>query len=255
MEGFSPQTSFGPQVAATYDDELRGDEAAATDFLASLVDGHTCGEPSGEPSGELSRALEFAIGTGRIALPLSERGVRVDGIELSAAMIERLRAKPGGAALDVHLGDMTATRTGRRYGLVYLVFNTIFNLLRQEEQVACFENAAMHLGEGGVFVVEAAVPSAWLPSEAYARPERITATSVTLDVCTYDPVTQLLEENQVRIGTDGIAMMPISCRLAWPSELDLMARLVGLRLRERWGGWHHQPYTGRDLHVSVYEQA
>lgn len=247
MEGFTPQTSFGPQVAATYDDEPRGDEAVAADFLAGLL--------TRADSGPSARALEFAIGTGRIALPLAERGVRVDGIELSAAMIERLRTKPGGTDLDVHLGDMTATRTGRRYGLVYLVFNTIFNLLTQDEQVACFDNAARQLECDGVFVVEAAVPSAWLPSEAYARPERVTATSVTLDVCTYDPVTQVLDENHVRIGAEGIAMMPISCRLTWPSELDLMARLAGLRLRERWGGWQRQPYTGRDLHVSVYERA
>ncbi len=246
MEGFRPETSFGPQVAATYDDEPRGDESAAADFLAGLLTAASPGQ---------AHALEFAIGTGRIALPLRARGVRVDGIELSEAMVERLREKPGGADLDVRIGDMARERTDRRYGLVYLVFNTFFNLLTQDEQVACVENAARHLDDDGVFVVEAAVPSAWLPSEAYARPERVTATSVTLDVCTYDPVTQILDENHVRIGSAGIAMMPISQRLAWPGEIDLMARLAGLRLRERWGGWQRQPYTGRDLHVSVYERA
>lgn len=241
MKGFIPRESFGPDVAAGYDDHARGDEAVATDFLATLA--------------AEGPALELAIGTGRIALPLSERGVAVEGIELSQAMVDRLRDKPGGRDLPVVVGDMTSVRTGKTYPLVYLVFNTIFNLLTQDEQVACFENAARHLGDGGAFVVEAAVPSAWLPSESYARPERVEVDAVTLDVCSYDPVTQILDENHVRISQEGIRFGPISCRLAWPAELDLMARIAGLRLDERWGGWQRQPYTGRDMHVSVYRKA
>lgn len=241
MKGFIPRESFGPDVAARYDDHARGDETAAADFLASLA--------------AEGPALELAIGTGRIALPLSERGVAVEGIELSQAMVDRLRDKPGGRDLPVVVGDMTSVRTGKAYPLVYLVFNTIFNLLTQDEQVACFENAARHLGDGGAFVVEAAVPSAWLPSESYARPERVEVDAVTLDVCSYDPVTQILDENHVRISQEGIRFGPISCRLAWPAELDLMARIAGLRLDERWGGWQRQPYTGRDMHVSVYRKA
>ena len=197
------------------------------------------------------RALELAIGTGRIAVPLTELGVEVDGIELSAAMVEVLEAK--GCDLDVWVGDMATVETGRTYGLVYLVFNTIFNLLTQDEQVACFENAARHLDEDGVFVVEAAVPSAWLPSDSYARPERVEADAVTLDVCSLRPGDagarrEPRAHRRVRRPTS----RPISCRLAWPAELDLMARLAGLRLVERWGGWQRQPYTGRDQHVSVY---
>lgn len=238
LRGFTPDGSYGPETAARYDDELRGDETAASDLLAELA--------AGRP------ALELAVGTGRIALPLAERGVRVDGIELSPSMVARLRERPGGADLEVVTGDMTTATTGRRYGLVYLVFNTIFNVLTQEGQVACFENAARHLDDEGVFLVEAAVPSAWLPSEAYTRPERVDADGVTLDVCTYDPVTQLLDEQHVRISEAGVRLSPISCRLAWPNELDLMARLAGLCLVDRWGGWHRQPYTGRDRHVSVY---
>ena len=238
MEGFTPEESFGPDVAARYDSAGRGDEEAASAFLAETARGR--------------RALEFAIGTGRLAVPLVSRGVEVDGIELSPAMVEVLRRKPLGRDLDVWVGDMTTTHTGRTYGLVYLVFNTIFNVLTQDGQVACFENAARHLSDDGVFVVEAAVPSAWLPSESYTRPERVDAHGVTLDVCTYDPVTQILDENHVRITVDGIRFGPISCRLAWPAELDLMARLAGLRLVDRWGGWHKQPYTGRDMHVSLY---
>ena len=242
MRGFDPRSSFGPDVAASYDDEPRGDEEAAAAFLGALA-GTTAG----------GRALELAIGTGRIAVPLTELGVEVDGIELSAAMLEVLEAK--GCDLDVWVGDMATVDTGRTYGLVYLVFNTIFNLLTQDEQVACFANAARHLDEDGVFVVEAAVPSAWLPSDSYVRPERVEADAVTLDVCSYDPVTQVLDENHVRIDATGTRFGPISCRLAWPAELDLMARLAGLRLVERWGGWQRQPYTGRDQHVSVYARA
>lgn len=241
MEGFTPGGGFGPEVAARYDNTSRGDEAAACAFLADAARGR--------------RALEFAIGTGRIAVPLASGGTPVDGIDLSEAMVAVLRQKPPGQDLDVWVGDMTTIHTGRTYGLVYLVYNTIFNLVTQDGQVACFENAARHLDDDGVFVVEAAVPSAWLPTESYARPEQVDASAVVLDICTYDPVTQILDENHVRISQDGIRFGPISCRLAWPSELDLMARLAGLRLVARWGGWHKQPYTGRDLHVSVYARA
>jgi len=241
MEGFTPQGSFGPEVAARYDDVPRGDEDAAVAFLADAAGGRP--------------ALELAIGTGRIGLPLASAGVPVDGIELSAAMVERLRAKPGGAELDVVVGDMASAGTGRRYGLVYLVYNTIFNLLTQDEQVACFANAARHLDDDGVFVVEAAVPSAWTGEASGVRAERVRADEVLLDVSRYDPATQLLEENHVRLSGDGVRFGPIACRLAWPSELDLMARLAGLRLAARWGGWHRQPYTGRDLHVTVYGPA
>ncbi|CAG7572861.1 methyltransferase family protein [Barrientosiimonas humi] len=245
MKDFDPATSFGPDVAARYDDEPRGDEDAAAGFLAGLLPGDA---PDGSPAG----ALELAIGTGRVALPLAARGVRVDGIELSPDMVDVLRSRDGGADLRVVLGDMARETTGETYPLVFLVYNTIFNLLGQDEQVRCFENAARHLRPGGRFVVEAAVPSAWLPTDSYARPEQVETDAVTLDVCRYDPVTQHLVENHVRIAADGVRFAPIVCRLAWPSELDLMARLAGLRLEARYGGWHRQPYTGRDQHVSVY---
>lgn len=240
MQGFSPKLSFGPDVAARYDDHLRGDESAASEFLAARTSG--------------ARVLEFAIGTGRVAIPLAGLGVAVDGIELSEAMIGELRARPGGEDLDVWSGDMTTVRTGRSYGLVYLVYNTIFNVLTQDGQVACFQNAVQHLADDGLFVVEAAVPSAWLPSKSYARPERVETDAVVLDVCSYDPATQIFDENHVRITAGGTRFSPISCRLAWPSELDLMARIAGLRLVERYGGWHGQPFTGEGMHVSVYRR-
>lgn len=238
MNPHDPKASFNAEVAARYDDEPRGDEDAAVAFLKGLAgDGPE---------------LEFAIGTGRIALPLSTSGIQVDGIELSEAMVDRLREKPGGADLNVRIGDMTTTSMGRTYPLVYLVFNTIFNIQTQDGQVECFRNAARHLNDDGVFVIEAAVPDAWLPTDRYAVPEKVSGDSVTLDVCQYDPVTQILHENHVTIGASGIRMAPIACRLAWPAELDLMARLAGLKLIDRYGGWQKQPYTGKNMHVSVY---
>lgn len=238
MDNFDPASSFGPAASAHYDDERRGDEEAAVAALAELAGTKT--------------ALEFAIGTGRIALPLAKRGVRVDGIELSPDMVARLRTRPGGRDLDVRIGDMSTTSTGRTYPLVYLVFNTIFNLLTQDDQIRCFENAARHLDDDGVVLIEAAVPSAWLPSNQYVNAERVEAGGVVLDVCRYDPATQVLDENHVRLDPNGVHLGPISCRLAWPTELDLMARLAGMRLLNRWGGWEREPYTGQGKHVSVY---
>lgn len=241
MNSFDPAASFGPEVAARYDDQPRGDEEAAATFLAGLAQGRP--------------ALEFAIGTGRIALPLAARGITVDGIELSPHMLERLRAKPGGAALAVALGDMSRATTGRRYGLVYLVFNTIFNLLTADDQVRCFENAARHLSDDGRFVVETALPHAWIaPGKPdYVHAEQVGADTVVLDVARYDPVTQLLTENHVRFTTSGITMSPIVCRLITPGEMDLMARIAGLRLLERFANWQRTPFDASSTaHVSVY---
>ena len=241
MNGFDPADSFGPSVAARYDEHARGDESSAAAFLAEHArDG---------------KALEFAIGTGRIALPLAALGVRVDGIELSPAMIERLRAKPGGEQLEVIVGDMAHVATGHRYSVVYLVYNTIFNLLTADDQVRCFENAARHLDDGGFFVVETAVPSAWITPERpeYVRAEHVGLTEVVLDVARYDPVSQLLEENHVRLGAAGISMAPIVCRLITPGEMDLMARIAGLGLVERFADWQRQPFdAARRAHISVY---
>ena len=241
MKAFDPATSFGADVAARYDDHLRGDEEAAAQFLCELTGSQ--------------RALEFAIGTGRIALPLAERGVTVDGIELSPHMVERLRAKPGGNGIEIVQGDMSVATAGRRYGLVYLVFNTIFNLLTADDQIRCFANAARHLAAGGRFVVETALPHAWMPSSRsdYVHAEQVELDAIMLDVARYDPVTQLLEENHVRISTSGITMKPIVCRLITPGEMDLMARLAGLHLVERFANWQRTPFDAQSTaHVSVY---
>ncbi len=244
MTEFDPAKSFGPEVAAQYDNDPRGDEADGAAFLAGLATDGT--------------ALEFAIGTGRMALPLVGHGVRVDGIELSPAMVEQLRSKPGGASLEVTIGDMSKVELGRRYPLVYLVFNTIFNLLTADDQIRCFENAARHLTDDGVFVIETAIPSAWIKPDrqGYVDVEKVGVADVTLDVCRYDPVTQLLEENHVRLSPTGITMNPITCRLITPGELDLMARLAGLRLVKRLQDWRHTPFTAASqAHVSIYARA
>jgi len=243
MEGFDPRTSFGYEVSKRYDTQPRGDEEQTVAFLAKLAGG--------------ADALELAVGTGRIALPLSETGLRVDGIEQSQAMVDRMREKPGGNDLRVTIGDMSRVTTGHTYGLVYLLYNTIGNLLTQDGQVACFGNAARHLGTGGVFVLECRVPAApTRPGRQFVDAEEVTAGHVVLGVCQYDPVTQILDNNHVQIGADGIIVTPISLRLACPPEFDLMARLAGLRLRERWGGWTGEPFTAASWrHVSVYEPA
>lgn len=243
MDGFTPTASFGPDVAARYDAHLRGDEDAAVAFLAGLAQGR--------------RALEFAIGTGRIALPLAATGLAVDGVELSPDMIAQLRSRPGAEQIGVVQGDMSTATTGQRYGLVYLVFNTIFNLLTADDQVRCFENAARHLADDGVFVVETALPHAWIAPDRsdYIHTEQVGMDTVVLDVARYDPVTQLLAENHVRITSSGISMNPIVCRLITPGEMDLMARIAGLRLAERYANWQRAPFGSTSTaHVSVYRR-
>jgi hypothetical protein len=170
-------------------------------------------------------------------------------------MIERLRAKPGGQDISITMGDMSTVTTNRQYGLVYLVFNTIFNLLTAEDQIRCFENAARHLAEDGYFVVEAAMPHAWLPpgKADYVHAEHVGTDSVMLDVARYDPVTQLLEENHVCFTASGVTFSPIVCRLITPGEMDLMARIAGMRLVDRFASWEKTVFDAQsNAHVSVY---
>jgi hypothetical protein len=170
-------------------------------------------------------------------------------------MVEQLRAKPGGDQIKVTIGDMSAAMTGSQYGLVYLVYNTIFNLLTAEDQIRCFVNAARHLAAGGHFVVETAVPHAWIsPGKSdYVHAEHVGVDSVVLDVARYDAVTQLLEENHVSLTANGITLSPIVCRLITPGEMDLMARIAGMRLIERFANWERSPFDASSkAHVSVY---
>jgi SAM-dependent methyltransferase len=196
-------------------------------------------------------ALELAIGTGRIALPLAERGVRVHGIDLSKPMVEQLRAKPGGDAIPVTIGDLATTRVDGSFRLVYLVYNTINNLTTQDAQVACFENAAAHLEPGGSFVVEVGVPDL----QRLPPGERYVAFSVRDDyvgVDEYDVVRQGLVSHHQSTGR----RLSMPFRYVWPSELDLMARIAGLTLRERWEDWTRAPFTAASRsHVSVWEKS
>ena len=233
--------SFAPDAAAIYDDVPRGDEDETVAFLAQLAG--------------TGRALELAVGTGRIALPLAARGVAVDGIDISDAMVARLREKPGGAAIAVTMGDFAEVAVPGSYRLIYVVYNTLFNLLTQDEQVRCFENVAAHLTGDGAFVVEAFVPTYLhrLRDDQYVDAEAVAVDSVWLDVGRHDPVAQRLDESHVHLTDAGVRVYPIVTRYAWPSELDLMARIAGLHLNERFGGWRGEPFDGRSArHVSVY---
>lgn len=241
MKDFDPATSFGEEVAASYDDDVRGDEDDTVAFFERLAGG--------------GRVLELAIGTGRIGLPLSARGVQVDGIELSPAMVARLRAKPGGDLIPVTIGDMADVAVTGTYRLIYVVYNTFFNLLTQDEQVRCFENVAARLGDEGSFAIEAFVPSYLyrLRNDQYVDAQSIDVGEVWLDVGRHDPVAQILDESHVSLSNAGVRVHPIVQRYAWPSELDLMARIAGLRLEARWGGWNGDPFTSTsERHVSVY---
>ena len=242
-----PEDWFGENVAATYDDDesVMFEPAtidATVDLLAALAgDGP---------------ALELAIGTGRVALPLAARGVPVAGIDLSAAMVARLRAKPGGdeRTIPVTIGDIAATRVeaAGTYTLVYLVFNTIGNLTTQDAQVECFRNAARHLAPGGVFVVETSVPSLRrLPPGQRFVPFDVSTDHIGIDE--YDVARQLLISHHVTSHGGSLRRASTPFRYAWPAELDLMARLAGLRLRDRWSGWTRQPFTDEsESHVSVW---
>ena len=251
IKDFDPARSFGYEVSMRYDGpEGRGDEEATVAFLARLAG-------QARPGTREPDALELAIGTGRIALPLAAAGVRVDGVELSQDMVDRMREKPGGDAIEVTIGDMSRVTTGKAYGLVYLVYNTIGNLLTQDDQVRCFENAARHLAPGGLFALECGVHDAMARRyRDYVRAEYIAPDEVGLEACRYDPVTQVIDKSHLTLGPSGIRVSPISLRLAYPPEFDLMARIAGLRLRSRWGGWEGEPFTARSSrHVSVYERA
>jgi SAM-dependent methyltransferase len=243
MEGYRPGT-YGDRIAEVYD--------ALTATMPDPVD---CVDRLAELAGP-GPALELGIGTGRVALPLAARGVEVHGIDASPAMVDRLRAKPGGDAVPVTLGDFAEVPVEGSYRLVYVVFNTFYNLLTQDAQVRCFAAVADRLAPGGAFVLELFVPDPTLhPGGQSVRTRHLALDLARVDLCLHDPVAQRVDFQNVLLGPDGIRLLPGSVRYVWPSELDLMARLAGMRLRERWGGWRREPYTGSTsgLYVAVYE--
>jgi SAM-dependent methyltransferase len=240
-----PQDHFGEPVAAKYDDDAADMFAPevvdpVVDFLAGLA---------GQGA-----ALELGIGTGRIALPLSGRGVPVHGIDLSAAMVARLRAKPGADKIGVTVGDFATTTVDGRFSVAYLVFNTIGNLTTQDEQVACFQNAAAHLEPGGCFVIETGVPDLQrLPPGETVRAFDVSPTHLGFDE--YDVATQGLISHHYTLVDGRLEVFALPLRYVWPAELDLMARLAGMTLRERWSDWDRSPFTSESRrHVSVWEK-
>jgi SAM-dependent methyltransferase len=202
-------------------------------------------------------ALELAIGTGRIALPLAGRGIDVHGIDASEAMVARLRSKQGGERIPVTIGDFADVPIEGRYTLVYVVFNTLFALQTQEAQIRCFRNVAACLADDGVFVVEAFVPDlSRFDRDQRIETERVGLDQVWLGAARHHPVEQRVESQHVLLSEQGIRFYPVQIRYAYPSELDLMARLAGLQLRARFGGWRREPFTAASaMHVSVYERA
>jgi SAM-dependent methyltransferase len=236
---------FGERTAAFYDERSAG--MSAREVVGPVV--QMLADLAGDGG-----ALEFGIGTGRIALPLAERGVRVAGIDNSEAMLSRLRAKPGAQDIEVAFGDFASTRVDGEFSLVYLVFNTISNLVTQDAQVACFQNAAAHLRSGGRFVIENGVPALQsLPPGQTVIPFRADPEGFSFDV--YDVVTQRFSSQHFYIVDGKVEAFPVEFRYAWPAELDLMARLAGMRLRDRWAGWQREPFTSLSrAHVSVYEK-
>jgi len=236
---------FDERVAARYD------ESSAEAFDPAVV------EPAVELLAELAEggpALELGVGTGRIALPLVQRGVAVHGIELSRAMVQRLRSKPGGEDVGVTIGDFATATVEGTFSLVYLVFNTIMNLTTQDEQVRCFRNVAAHLRSGGRFVIEVGVPDLQrLPPGETVRPFLVSERRWGFDE--YDVARQGLTSHHLELvdGRAGQVSMPF--RYVWPAELDLMAQLAGMALRERWSGWRREPFSGDSRgHVSVWQK-
>jgi SAM-dependent methyltransferase len=236
---------FGERAAARYDESSAdmfqpGVVDAVVDVLAGLAGG--------------GQVLELGIGTGRIALPLARRGVPVHGIDLSRAMVARLRAKPGGAGIGVTIGDFATTRVDGTFSVVYLIFNTIMNLTTQEAQVACFRNAAAHLKPGGCFVIEVGIPDLRrLPAGQTAVPFHVSPTRWAFDI--YDVATQAMSSNYIEVVDGSWEYTSIPFRYVWPAELDLMAQLAGLRLRERWDGWGQESFTSDSRqHVSIWEK-
>jgi SAM-dependent methyltransferase len=240
-----PEDHFGPEVAARYDEAVGEMFDAAVleqtvDFLAGLAGG--------------GPVLELGIGTGRVALPLAARGLRVHGIDLSEAMVAELRAKPGGGEIGVTVGDFATTRVDGTFSLAYLVFNTIGNVTSQEEQVACFQNVAEHLEPGGRFVIELGVPRLRrLPEGERFVPFSVTPTHLGIDE--YDVATQGLVSHHYTLRDGAWDVRSLPFRYAWPAELDLMARLARMTLRERWADWTREPFTSESAkHVSVWQK-
>src|SRR5690349_9705278 len=241
MSMFDDPGLFGRQWAAAYDATSNPDPAAAVDFLAGIADG--------------GPVLELAIGTGRVALPLAARGLRVQGVEGSPEMVAKLREKPGGADLPVVIGDMADVGVSGPFPLAYLVFNTLFNLVDAERQAACFRNVARVLAPGGAFVIEAFVPNLadFERDEQHPQVRVVTEDTAIFRLHRYDRAAQTFVRQGVDVSAEGLKLQPFGMRYLWPEQIDRLAEQAGLRLAERYADWHRQPFTGASTdHISVY---
>ena len=243
MKGYDT-TTYGERIADIYDELYEGmlDTGSTVEFLAKLAGN--------------GPVLELAIGTGRVAVPLSARGVEVHGIDASESMVKALRAKEGGDRIHVTMGDFAEVGVEGRYPLIFVVFNTLFALTSQEDQLRCFRNVAEHLEDGGHFVVEVFVPDvARFDRGQRVSADRVEVDRVVMEVSLHDPVGQRIVSQHVVITESGNRMVPVHVRYAWPSELDLMGRLADLSLTDRWGGWRGEFFTADSVrHISVYEK-
>ncbi|HKB54706.1 MAG TPA: class I SAM-dependent methyltransferase [Ramlibacter sp.] len=242
MDHYSADT-YGERIADVYDAWYATYDERCVEVLAGLARGGS--------------ALELGIGTGRIALPLRQRGVSVHGVDASPAMVARLRAKPGGAEIPVTMSTFADFVVDERFALVYLAFNTFFALLTQEEQIRCMETVARHLAPGGRFVIEAFVPDLTrFVSSQTLRVIGVEASEVRIDASQMDPALQQVTSQHIVLTESGVRLYPVTLRYAWPAEMDLMARIAGLRLEHRWADWERAPF-GRDStkHISVYQRS
>ena len=243
MDEYTAST-YGDRIAGAYDGFYGPvDVSERVDILEELAGG--------------GRALELGIGTGMFALPLAARGVETHGIEISEAMVDQLRAKEGGAKMPITIGDFADVEVDGDFSLIFVISNTLFMLTEQEDQIRCFQNVASHLDQSGVFLVHAFVPDVSM----FDRGQRVSGdladlATVRMDVSIHDPKNQVVDFRHIDLREERIKMYPGRLRYAWPSELDLMACLAGLRLRERWADWRRSPFTSESRsHVSVYERA
>lgn len=242
MSVFDDPAYFGAKWADDYDDLTDLDPAPAVEFLTELAGG--------------GRVLELAIGTGRVALPLAQHGIAVEGIQASEAMVDRLREKPGGTSIPVTIGDMADVAVDGPFRMTYLVFNTLYNLIDQARQVDCFRNVARVLEPGGTFVLECFVPDpARFDNGQRVDAPVVTAEAVTLRLAHHNAAEQRMIRQVITLSANGMRLHPVMLRYCWPSELDLMAQLAGLRLRERHSTWTRTPYDSDSRsHISVYEK-
>ena len=242
MSVFDDPGLFGRLWADTYDGPGNPDPAPAVDFLAPLAEG--------------GPVLELAVGTGRVALPLAARGLTVEGVEASPEMVAHLRAKPGGADMPVTIGDMADVPVAGPYRLVFLVFNTLFNLVSEERQAACFRNVARVLAPGGAFVIETFVPDpADFDRDEQVQVREVTEDSATIRVHRYDRAAQTFVRQTVTFDASGVHLKPFAMRYAWPEQIDELAERAGLRLTERYADWDRSPFDAASRsHISVYRR-